>query len=346
MPAITITSANANNANVAIPAFTIVTSADPAWDGIIAAPTVTTVTLPETSGQTKTFSTAIEVGFTGAKLSFDNAVRILLPGQAGKRAGYIRTGTAFTEITSICSADNQATGNALGADSECKIDVGSDLAIWTKHFTTFATYTQTTAPTPTPTPAPNNGGGGGGGGFIPVPTSTPTPTPTPILTPTPTPTPGVVLGAAITIGNSTNLSKYNLKEGDTVSAVGSNDPDIYIVNNFGYKRLFLNPIIFNFYSHLSWGKVKKIVSGARDVFPTSGLFRNCETNAQAVYAVEVTGEDTGTLHHVAMTGDQAVAEDSNFFKKVFCINNNEFNWYSKSLADFTSLSQVPAYSRK
>jgi hypothetical protein len=159
LPAITITSANANNVNVAISASTTITSASSSWNGIIAAPTITTVTLPETSGQTKTLSTAIEIGFTGAKLSFDKAVRILLPNQAGKRAGYVRTGTTFTEITAICAADNQTVNNALPLDGDCKIDVGSDLVIWTKHFTNFATYTQTTNEV-------GGGGGGAGGGSL------------------------------------------------------------------------------------------------------------------------------------------------------------------------------------
>jgi hypothetical protein len=159
LPAITITSANANNATVAIPASTTVTSASTTWNGIIAAPTVTTVTLPETSGQTKTLSTAIEVGFSGEKLSFSKAVRILLVGQAGKRAGYIRTGISFTEITNVCAADNQTTGDALAVDSECKIDVGSDLVIWTKHFTSFASYTQTTNST-------SSGSSSGGNGIV------------------------------------------------------------------------------------------------------------------------------------------------------------------------------------
>ena len=165
LPAINITSANANNANVAIPASTVVTSASTTWDGVIAAPTVTTVTLPETSGQTTTLSTAIEVGFAGAKLSFDKAVRILLPGQAGKKAGFVRDGIAFTEITAVCAADNQATGDGLAPDGECKIDVGADLVIWTKHFTTFATYTQTVIP-PVVVPPSGGGGGGGGGGIL------------------------------------------------------------------------------------------------------------------------------------------------------------------------------------
>ena len=146
LPQISITAANAGNVSVAIPASTVVTSADSTWNGIIAAPTLTTVTLPAIPGEVKTLSTAIEVGFTGAKLSFDKAVRLLLPGQAGKRAGYVRTGTDFTEITSTCASDSQAAGDALAADEDCKIDAGSDLAIWTKHFTTFAAYTQEVVP--------------------------------------------------------------------------------------------------------------------------------------------------------------------------------------------------------
>ena len=201
LPEINITSANANNANVAIPASTIVISADSAWNGIITAPTIATVELPEISGETKTLSIAIEVGFTDAKLSFDKAVRILLSGQAGKRAGYVRTGTAFTEITNTCATDNQATGDALIVDGDCKIDVGGDLVIWTKHFTTFATYSQIS----TPTQASSGGGGGRGiGDYINGPLASPTPqpilkivtTPAPILVVTPnitaTPNPKII----------------------------------------------------------------------------------------------------------------------------------------------------------
>ena len=140
---------------------------------------------------------------------------------------------------------------------------------------------------------------------------------------------------------------YGLKEGDVISAAGSDDPDVYIVNELGYKRLFLNPAIFNFYGHLGgFSKVKNVSPATRDAFGTSGLFRNCESGDEKVYGVETTGEDAGVLHWVNMTGDQAVVEDADFFKKVFCINNNEFGWYTKSSTDFTLLSQVPVYSRK
>ncbi|MBI3290205.1 lamin tail domain-containing protein [Candidatus Microgenomates bacterium] len=131
-------------ADIVIPASTTVTSTDTSWNGVLAAPTVTTITLPEVSGQTRTLGSAIEIGFSSAKLSFDKGVRIVVPGEAGKRVGYSRPDTDFTEITATCAADNQATGDALATDGDCKIDSGSDLVIWTKHFTKFATYTQTT----------------------------------------------------------------------------------------------------------------------------------------------------------------------------------------------------------
>ncbi len=140
-------------------------------------------------------------------------------------------------------------------------------------------------------------------------------------------------------------SDFGLTEGNTISAAGSDDPDVYIINDWGYKRLFLNPVIFGFYGHLGgFANVKSVSPSTRDAFGTSGLFRNCETNDQKVYGVETTGEDTGILHWVNTSGAQAVADDPNFFKKVFCINNNEFNWYSQGSA-YTSVNQVPNYSR-
>lgn len=143
----------------------------------------------------------------------------------------------------------------------------------------------------------------------------------------------------------TSLLALNLTEGDTISAAGSSDPDIYIANVWGYKRLFLNPVIFGFYGHLGgFANVKNITTATRNMMVTTGLVRNCETNDPKVYGIEVTGEDAGTLHWVNTTGQQAIVDDPEFFKKVFCINNNEFNWYAKG-SDYTSVNQVPSYSR-
>lgn len=184
--------------------------------------------------------------------------------------------------------------------------------------------------TPTPTPSPS-----------PSPSATPTPSPTPSPSPTPTP----INRPTPASKGFVSLEALNLTEGDTISAAGSSDPDIYIANQYGYKRLFLNPVIFGFYGHLhGFAGVKSVTPLTRDTLVTSGLFRNCETNDQRVYGLEVTGEDTGLLHWVNTSGTQAVTDDPSFFSKVFCINTNEFNWYQKG-SDYTSVNQVPMYSR-
>lgn len=67
----------------------------------------------------------------------------------------------------MLSADDQSTVDSTLADGQDGyLNVGSDLVIWTKHFTQFVTYTE----------APINGGFSGGGG-----TYSPSPTPTTII---------------------------------------------------------------------------------------------------------------------------------------------------------------------
>jgi len=163
----------------------------------------------------------------------------------------------------------------------------------------------------------------------------------------------VVLGATLAIAffsivNSSYAAKpsdYGLQEGDLISAIFSDDPDVYIINNDGYKRLFLNPAIFNMYSHLGgFFNVKLVPVEVRDAFITSGLFRNCETNDPKVYGVDIEGEDTGSLHWVNVSAENAVSEDHEFFKKVFCINGIEFKWYPKG-NEFKKVKDVPNYER-
>ncbi|MFA5230097.1 MAG: hypothetical protein WC422_01455 [Candidatus Paceibacterota bacterium] len=73
-------------------------------------------------------ASVIEVGYGDTKLTFDKAVRILIPGQAGKYIGYSRAGN-FYQITTNCSADSQEVGDALPAEGDCKKDVGADLVV-------------------------------------------------------------------------------------------------------------------------------------------------------------------------------------------------------------------------
>ncbi len=118
-----------------IPAGATVTSDDPSWDGVISLPVVKTgVTVPSTGTQKATVALAIEVGSATSRLEFDGPVKLVLPGQAGKKAGFIQGGV-FTAITATCASATPAT-----VDDACAIDDGADLVIWTSHFTTFVSY--------------------------------------------------------------------------------------------------------------------------------------------------------------------------------------------------------------
>ncbi|MDR3584709.1 MAG: cell wall-binding repeat-containing protein [Desulfosporosinus sp.] len=157
------------NVQVAVPSGTTVSApVNSGWDGTIQVPTIqasNSVTVTPSSGTTATVESVIEVGYGDVPLTFSKAVRILIPGQAGSKVGYVRSGT-FYPITNVLSADTQSLANSvLGAGQDGYINVGNDLIIWTKHFTKFITYRET---------ALNTGGnsgssrGGGGGGTIPV----------------------------------------------------------------------------------------------------------------------------------------------------------------------------------
>ncbi|NOU63324.1 Ig domain-containing protein group 2 domain-containing protein [Paenibacillus sp. LMG 31461] len=146
----TVSTSLGGNVSVAIPDSTIITAPDN-WDGKIRLPEVQSNSSVSVSHAN--VNSVIEVGAPGVMLTFNKAVRLVVPGQAGKSAGYVRDGV-FHEITTTLTADNQTTANLLPDGGEAKMNVGSDLVIWTKHFTQFVSYTSVDTTTPT-------GGGGG-----------------------------------------------------------------------------------------------------------------------------------------------------------------------------------------
>jgi hypothetical protein len=126
-----------------IPAGTII-SGSSTWDGIFNLPTATTTTtLPgELSGSWLSGVSAIEIGGGSTPLTFSAPVKLTFAGQSGKYAGWSQNGV-FKEITATC---NNATNPTLADGADCKIDVGADLVVWTKHATTFISYTKTSIP--------------------------------------------------------------------------------------------------------------------------------------------------------------------------------------------------------
>jgi hypothetical protein len=120
------------------------------WDGMVKLPEVTVnpTSVTVNSGDYPTNVASIEIGVPDVKLTFDKAVRILIPSSAGESVGYARS-DVFTPISAVCAADTQVAGDALLPEGDCKMDVGADLVIWTKHFTKFVTYDQTLVTAPT-----------------------------------------------------------------------------------------------------------------------------------------------------------------------------------------------------
>lgn len=133
------------------------------WDGTLQLPEIKTSTLANLGGGTA--NKIVEIGMPDFELTFDKPVRILLPGMAGKSVKWSRGGSA-TEITKILSADtaDAAAAELVNGAKEGKVTVGSDLVVWTTHFTEFVAYTPAPPVQNTPPAAGGGGGGGGGGG--------------------------------------------------------------------------------------------------------------------------------------------------------------------------------------
>lgn len=169
----TSTQDNSVNVTVVIPANTTITG-NASWDGTIDPPTATTTSV-SISGENTTVTSAVTIGSTESDLLFSNPVEITFAGEAGQHVGFYDTAGSFSEITEVCDGANTPTvgSNALSTTAPgeaCKIDDGSgNLIVWTTHFSTFVTFTETAIPTTTTTTTTSGGGGngpiaGGGGG--------------------------------------------------------------------------------------------------------------------------------------------------------------------------------------
>jgi uncharacterized repeat protein (TIGR02543 family) len=126
---------------------TATTSGNTQWDGIIVPPTpeptamdtVQTSAAASDIGEVPTVSFVIEIGENDTPLTFNQPVRILFPDATGKLVGYYQSGT-FEAIPAI-GGDSAAF--LSGPDGY--YDNGTDLIVWTNHFTDYALYTETEA---------------------------------------------------------------------------------------------------------------------------------------------------------------------------------------------------------
>ncbi|MEI6731266.1 MAG: hypothetical protein WCK90_01155 [archaeon] len=123
-----------------IPAGTVISGPD-GWDGSIVLPTVESNSAVSLSGA----DTQVVVKMGGDfELNFSNPIKISLSGMSGKSAAWARDGVSHN-INTTCDADDPTGVINPILPRECYNNTGSDLVIWTYHFTEFAAYTASAA---------------------------------------------------------------------------------------------------------------------------------------------------------------------------------------------------------
>lgn len=126
-----------NKVEIFIPEGTEITAENSNWDGTINAPEIITIDPAKIPGKTAHF--AVKVG-ADTPLSFSNPVKLVLPGQAGKTPGFLDKSNVLHPINTECK--NNPRDQISGDIKECYQTDGSNLIIWTNHFSTFIAYTQ------------------------------------------------------------------------------------------------------------------------------------------------------------------------------------------------------------
>lgn len=119
-------------------------------------------------------------------------------------------------------------------------------------------------------------------------------------------------------------------DGDLIRAVG--DLDVYIVKIIPsidsgqaakkFKRLILNPEIFNQYGHLRWEDIKSVSPTERDEYATSGLIR--AVGDDKIYNLYPDG-DTGTKRWIKIADD--FLDLGYDWDAVYTINTYERDFY-------------------
>lgn len=133
-------------------------------------------------------------------------------------------------------------------------------------------------------------------------------------------------------------------DGDVVrnpSASGDAQFDVYIVKLMGakkFKRLVLNPQVFNSYGHLKWENVKTVTTEEMNSYKTSGIVR-VETDPK-VLALAPNG-DMGSKSWLNVSAADFVAAGGDW-ESVYTINAVDGANYAAA-ADLTSQAQVATY---
>lgn len=133
-------------------------------------------------------------------------------------------------------------------------------------------------------------------------------------------------------------------DGDVIrnpSAAGDAQFDVYIVKLVGankYKRLVLNPQVFNSYGHLKWENIKTVTTEEMNQYKTSAMVR-VETDPK-VYALAPNG-DAGSKSWLNVPADVYVAAGG-AWDQVYVINAVDAANYAAA-TDLTTQAQVVTF---
>src|SRR5690606_19463028 len=95
-----------NTVQTLIPAGTTISAEAHNWDGTLIAPAIQPSNSLDLPGVD--ISLVVKVG-ADTRLSFSNPVKLILPGQAGKKAGYIDDSNNLQQINVKCGANPSST---------------------------------------------------------------------------------------------------------------------------------------------------------------------------------------------------------------------------------------------
>jgi parallel beta-helix repeat protein len=133
----------------------------------------------------------------------------------------------------------------------------------------------------------------------------------------------ILIGLICLIGPIGIVHATTIIDGDLVKT--ANSPDVYIIkiiNGEQYKRLILNPEIFNQYGHLKWSNIKTISQTEIGGYVVSNVVR--ANDDERVYYLTPSG-DTGIKHWIK-TADDFIGLGFKW-NEIYTINNFERDFY-------------------
>ena len=139
------------------------------------------------------------------------------------------------------------------------------------------------------------------------------------------------------------LIKSNTTNPDGTPSLSS--LDVYIVKLVGtkkFKRLVLNPTVFNSYGHLNWGDIQTVSQSVMDEYTTSALVRVDTDPDEKVYAL-APENDTGKKSWVNVTAAEflgvAGSEDGD---SIYTINSTDAGSYVAT-GNVTTVAQLETF---